>query len=487
MENWRKYQQLEDEFYLLENRKVTWDTLMMKFEMQELDPVKYMEILEYSINERVDEAIRIYDDVETILLENEEAEAAAAEEGEEAPSKAGMLKRLVQKAAKAGKFLKDKIKRFLNKAIGAIKTGILRGLTACWQALSSNQKGAVIKVGMGALRVVAGLLKLQQKIFRFLGNYLPYIAAGAIVLMALMGIADGALMAPVMPAECLQEGMLAESSGCADAVGTFAVDPGLADYLDAVMEILSQYQEAVMDADPNATGETQLLQVTDIVDAGQNYAQGAELSTVMSTDAPDVDKAQGAINRAASMVETVKTMIESSDGSGMRILDGHDDPGGWDRVVRIEDVKRVTEQLNDEASAIFDQAFEEAANLQEMDPEAYNQAVADGKELRVAASKIDVTNSLERAAEMHSSGEYSSEATGTSAQTMQNVGIRDADGNLVSKAGAETQKFSDRQLSALRQKALSQQDQAAAAFRQSRGAGIRESKVIMENWKKFIS
>ena len=480
MENWRKYQQLEDEFYLLENKKVTWDTLMMQFEMRQLDPVKYMEIFEYSINERIDEAIRIYDDVETILLENEEAEAAAAEEGEEAPSKAGMLKRLVQKAAKAGKFLKDKIKRFLNKATKTIKSGILRGLQACWNALTTQEKGAVLKVGMGALRVVKGLLKLQQKIFRFLGAYLPFIAAGAVIYMAVMGIADGATMPPAMPAECLQEGILAENSGCSEIASGFIVDPGLIDYLDAVMDVLGSYQEALMDANPDATGETQLMQVTDVVYGGEEVMSNASLDTVLSAD-HEVDKAQAAINRAANMIETAKTMIESSsDGSGQALLDA--DGNG---IISVEDVKSLTDQLSDAGSTVFDQALQETDVLKELDPEAYQQAVADGKELKVAASEIDVSNIIDKVSVSSGEEAQSGEAV-RSAQTLQNVGLRDADGNLVGKAGAETQKFSDSTRAAIRQQSLGDQGRAAVdALRRSRG--VNESKIIMENWKKFIS
>lgn len=52
MENWRRYQKLEENLYLLETKKITYESLVMKLENQEITPVVYLESLDHYVTEQ---------------------------------------------------------------------------------------------------------------------------------------------------------------------------------------------------------------------------------------------------------------------------------------------------------------------------------------------------------------------------------------------------------------------------------------------------
>jgi|11_taG_2_1085331.scaffolds.fasta_scaffold07231_2 hypothetical protein len=54
MENWRRYQTLEDDNIIFENKKISYDGLLLRFDRNEIDPMVFLETLDEHISRKCD-------------------------------------------------------------------------------------------------------------------------------------------------------------------------------------------------------------------------------------------------------------------------------------------------------------------------------------------------------------------------------------------------------------------------------------------------
>ena len=141
MENWRRYKKLEEGLFLLETKKITYESLLLKLENKEIAPMVYLESLDHYVTEQS----KIY--------------LTSINEG----------------------IFKDSITAMMRKAIG-FAIGSVQKVT---QMLSKIDVGAGVvayKVIMKCLQIIKKLVPVAKKVMKVMG---PFVGVAIIVGLAM--------------------------------------------------------------------------------------------------------------------------------------------------------------------------------------------------------------------------------------------------------------------------------------------------------------
>jgi hypothetical protein len=272
MENWRRYKTLEDEMYLLENRKVTYETLLMKLEMKQINPDKYFEVLEYDLDERLKLCEELFN--EAILLH----EGAIG-------------------------WIKDKAKKWAVSIFGAITGAITKTLASLKSLDIGIGTRAYLLLGKG-IKLLAKLKSALSKLTKFLGPAAKYMVAAGI-LMLIFGCSTAAAATGTDISNLIDTDTL---NAAKDLLASFAEaqDP------EASYDVINQVSSSELDINGNTEQFQSLAQTVtsgegtvnkDIVDA----IDAIDGLIALQGDTVDQQQMQQALseisNNASSMAE----------------------------------------------------------------------------------------------------------------------------------------------------------------------------------------